>query len=130
MFLYIRSAAFIIVVTQKLVLQQSKNATAKCTETLSPPPWIQFSLILMMVAGGGVARRAFGNNRYFLSNLYLIHNVILKTYGMIVWCWSHSLLRAESFHFCKNHPCGKVQVYRVLRINFFYGNQRVDYPNM
>jgi len=37
---------FIIVVTQKLVLQQSKNATAKCTETLSPPPSIQFSLEL------------------------------------------------------------------------------------
>ena len=30
MFVYIRSAAFIIVVTQKLVLQQSKNVTAKC----------------------------------------------------------------------------------------------------
>ena len=40
MFVYIRSAAFIIVVTQKLVLQQSKNVTAKCTETLLPPPII------------------------------------------------------------------------------------------
>ena len=38
--------SFIIVVTQKLVLQQSKNVTAKYTETLSPPPSIQFSLIL------------------------------------------------------------------------------------
>ena len=37
MFVYIRSAAFVIVVTQKLVLQQYKNVTAKCTETLSPP---------------------------------------------------------------------------------------------
>ena len=44
MFVYIRSAAFIIVVTQKLVLQQSKYVTAKCTETLLPPPCIQFSL--------------------------------------------------------------------------------------
>ena len=44
MFVYIRSAAFVIVFTQKLVLQQSKNVTAKCTETLSPPPSIQFSL--------------------------------------------------------------------------------------
>ena len=35
---------FIIEVTQKLVLQQSKNVTEKCTETLSPPPSIQFSL--------------------------------------------------------------------------------------
>ena len=35
---------FIIVVTKKLVLQQSKNVTAKCTENLSPPPSIQFSL--------------------------------------------------------------------------------------
>ena len=44
MFVYIRSAAFVIVVTQKLVLQQSKNVTAKCTETLSPPPSIQYLL--------------------------------------------------------------------------------------
>ena len=35
---------FIIVITQKLVLQQSKNVTAKCTETLLPPPCIQFSM--------------------------------------------------------------------------------------
>ena len=35
---------FITVVTQKLVLQQSKNVTAKCTETLSPPPSIQYLL--------------------------------------------------------------------------------------
>jgi len=37
---------FIIVVTQKekLVLQLSKNVTAKCTETQSLPPSIQFSL--------------------------------------------------------------------------------------
>ena len=44
MFVYIRSAAFVIVFTQKLVLQQSKNVTAKYTETLFPPPCIQFSL--------------------------------------------------------------------------------------
>ena len=44
MFVYIRSAAFVIVVTQKLVLQKSKNVTAKCTETLSPPPSIQYLL--------------------------------------------------------------------------------------
>ena len=36
---------FIIVVTQKLVLKQSKSVTAKCTETLLPPPCIQFSLL-------------------------------------------------------------------------------------
>ena len=41
---YIRSAAFAIVVTQKLVLQQSKNVTAKCMKTLSPPPSIQYLL--------------------------------------------------------------------------------------
>jgi len=46
MFVYIISTVFVIVVTQKLVLQQSKNVTAKCTETLSPPPAIQFSLIV------------------------------------------------------------------------------------
>ena len=48
MFVYIRSAAFIIVFTQKLVLQQSKYVTAKCTETLLPPPCIQFSLGIFM----------------------------------------------------------------------------------
>ena len=35
---------FMIVVTQKLVLQQSKNVTAKCTEYLSPPPCILYLL--------------------------------------------------------------------------------------
>ena len=35
---------FIIVFTQKLVLQQSKNVTAKCTENLSPPPCILYLL--------------------------------------------------------------------------------------
>ena len=45
MFVYISSTAFVIVVTQKLVLQQSKNVTAKCTENLSPSPCILFSLI-------------------------------------------------------------------------------------
>ena len=44
MFVYIRSAAFVIVVTQKLVLQKYKYVTAKWTETLLPPPCIQFSL--------------------------------------------------------------------------------------
>ena len=44
MFVYIRSAAFVIVVTKKLVLPQSKNVTAKCTETLSPTPTIQYVL--------------------------------------------------------------------------------------
>ena len=37
-------AIFIIVLTQTLVLQQSKNVTAKCTETRSPPPSIQYLL--------------------------------------------------------------------------------------
>ena len=40
---------FFIVVTQKLVLLQSKNIAAKCTETLSPPPCIQFSLRVIML---------------------------------------------------------------------------------
>ena len=49
MFVYIRSAAFVIVFTQKLVLQQSKNVTAKCMETFLPPPSIQFSLLFYMI---------------------------------------------------------------------------------
>ena len=48
MFFYIRSAAY-IVVTQKLVLQQSKNVTAKSTETLLPPPCIQFSFLYLSI---------------------------------------------------------------------------------
>ena len=43
----------IIVVTQKLVLQQSKNVTAKCTETLSPPPSIQYFLGGKNITGCG-----------------------------------------------------------------------------
>ena len=42
MFVYIRSSAFVIVVTQKLVLQQSKNVTTKCTENLPPAPLLVF----------------------------------------------------------------------------------------
>jgi len=52
MFVYIRSTAFVMVVAQKLVLQQSKKVTAKCTEILSPPPSIQFSLITTMLYSG------------------------------------------------------------------------------
>ena len=44
-FFYIRSTAFVIVVTQKLVLQQSKNVTAKCTGNLSPSPCILYLLV-------------------------------------------------------------------------------------
>ena len=44
LFVYIRSTVFVIVVTQKLVLQQSKNVTAKCTENLSPPPCVLYLL--------------------------------------------------------------------------------------
>ena len=46
------------IVTQKLVLQQSKNVTAECTETLSPsspPPSIQFSLPIMLVFLGHIS---------------------------------------------------------------------------
>ena len=37
----------LLLLRKKLVLQQSKNITAKCTETLSPPPSIQFSLLII-----------------------------------------------------------------------------------
>ena len=43
---------FIIVVKQKLVLQQPKNVTSKCMETLLPPPCIQFSLFQIMNSVG------------------------------------------------------------------------------
>ena len=62
---------FIIVVTQKLVLQQSKNVTAKCTETLSPPPCIQFSLCDLMIC-----------DKTFFSKHFSIFSdkILLKTY--------------------------------------------------
>ena len=50
MFVYIRSTAFVMVVTQKLVLHQSENVTAKCTENLSPPPSILYLLELYTVS--------------------------------------------------------------------------------
>ena len=37
--------SLLLLLRKKLVLQQSKNVTAKCTETQSPPPSIQFSLV-------------------------------------------------------------------------------------
>ena len=49
MFVYISSIVIVIVVTQKLVLQQSKNVTTKCRKNLSPPPCILFSLNEMIV---------------------------------------------------------------------------------
>ena len=52
MFVYIRSTAFVIVVTQKLVFQRSKNVTAKCMENLSPPPCILYSLICIVLKEG------------------------------------------------------------------------------
>ena len=61
MFVYIRSAAFDIVVTQKLVLQQSKNVTTKCTETLSPPPSPP-SVQYLLVASDGTKLGKFFKN--------------------------------------------------------------------
>ena len=51
MFVYIRSTAIVIVVTQKLVLQQSKSVTAKCTENLLLPPCILYLLEVKCVCG-------------------------------------------------------------------------------
>ena len=48
MFVYIRSAAFVIV-TQKLVLQQSKNVRAKCTEPYRPLLLFNISLIIIIL---------------------------------------------------------------------------------
>ena len=41
---------FIIVVTQKLVFQQSKTVTTKCTEIPLPPPCILHSFVLMNIS--------------------------------------------------------------------------------
>ena len=39
-----RLPLLLLFVTEKLVLQQSKNVTAKCKENLSPPPCILYLL--------------------------------------------------------------------------------------
>ena len=65
---------FIIVVTQKLVLQQSKNVTAKCTETLSPLPSIQFSWCIIIYFYSSSCIYLYYNNQSFIYTItYIIH---------------------------------------------------------
>ena len=61
------STIFIIVVTQKLVLQPSKNVTAKCTENLSPlfVFYTLWAFLVYIFLGRTVC--LFNTNAYFLQ---------------------------------------------------------------
>ena len=85
MFVYIRSAVFVIVVTQKLVLQQSKNVTAKCTETLLPPPCIQFSfgkIIVKFVASPLIDRHTAALSRLWVGTIVNMTENLLMIQGV------------------------------------------------
>ena len=73
---------FIFVVTQKLVLHQSKNVTAKCTENLSPPPCILYLLELYTVSHAEVVitrvkKRKKGG---FKLCFFIFLNLLLKDF--------------------------------------------------
>ena len=89
MFVYIRSAAFVIVVTQKLVLQQSKNVTAVYGNPIAPSfysisPWIHvLSLLYTLSALSLISLNSFSvlslipSILQSLSVLYLIPSIRL-----------------------------------------------------
>ena len=61
---------FIIVVTQKLVLQQSKNVTEKCTETLSPTPSIQYLLGVKRIVWKFVLSKVIMDKIYINKSIF------------------------------------------------------------
>ena len=108
MLVYIRSTAFVIVVTQKLALQQSKNVTAKCTENLSPPSCILYLLALNLQSIG----------KFFKSRFKEISSLFIYI--------SHTLLHRQTHR--RVYPPGFI-IMIFLNINFFinYVNQKCDY---
>ena len=105
MFVYVRSAAFVVVVTQKLVLQQSKNVTAKCTETLSPPPPIQFSLGAPKTFTSDV-----GTPDTFISDLGAPESFYVKEL-----CLSYTILETDQCLVCKSREQSLISILRRLR---------------
>ena len=90
---------FFIVVTQKLVLQRSKYVTAKCTETLSPPPSIQYLLggekevmficrlnvkKITVITGNGLRRKTRKNVGKYLKFQLVIKSNIQKSLNCIL----------------------------------------------
>ena len=61
MFVYIRSAAFVIVVTQKLFLQQSKNGTATVYGNPNAPSLYLLGLNNQKILYFGIQIRAFNH---------------------------------------------------------------------
>ena len=75
MFVYIRSAAFVSVVTQKLVLQQSINVTAKCSETLSPLLLFNISLVQSKV------HSLYTSKFLNMYTIHVIHCILYTLYA-------------------------------------------------
>ena len=68
-------AIFIIILTQTLVLQQSKNVTAKCTETLLPPLSFQFSLVLIIFSHFWFIASFFSRNLGIFKSLFSFYKI-------------------------------------------------------
>ena len=81
---------FIIIVTQKLVLQQSKNVTAKCTETLSPPPLFNISLHCTMHVWIQTFKTPRLSLNLFMKQIAL--NRKSKFFLVKLWSQNHSFL--------------------------------------
>ena len=62
---------FFIVVTQKLVLKQSKNVTAKCTEPLSPLPLVNSPCTERQLRSSATAYHCT-KGRFFYINVYVV----------------------------------------------------------
>ena len=116
MFVFIRSTAFALCYccyTQKLVLLRSKNVTAKCTETLSPPPSIQY--LLAQAHGFRHSTRSvkafFFNMGNFCQSLFfrisfLKHNKF-KIYNVFSVKLSYSCVKIICFAIHINSVCLK-----------------------
>ena len=113
MFIYIRSTAFVIVVTQKLFLQQSKNVTAKCTENLSPSPCILFSLSPCID----------GNSRFTTVSLKALsdkHELYIKVDKFFNWLFSDkNLMPTFVDHFSASYLSEKYLIFEKYYLVLF-----------
>jgi len=81
-----------IIVTQKLVLQQSKNVTAKCTETPSPPSCILYLLdILHLQFCRAACKRLLIYTATAVNLVFNYHLLILLLHNTI----QHAVLNPE-----------------------------------
>ena len=114
MFVYIRSAAFIIVVTQKLVLQQSKNVTAKCTETLSPPPSIQYLLDTVYIIH--VTLNTVRIIHVHTAHIINVHCIVYSTYHTCILCTLYSIY--ITYHTCTCSTYHTCTLYSIQYISY------------